>query len=193
MTIDVGELNTDKTEAPDAQISENPFSDFGMAIPAFAQSVPVDSINIGDMIYASKKVMGWIVKKNGKSFKIMKTDGSRTDWVPPKVQMLGFDSGVMVLRSLLNMLPGGQAGLGNMQGMLMPLMMMGGLGGEDNDLKSMLPMILMSQTGTGGTDPNAANPMASMLPMMMMMKMMGGNKGSSGTPFSGNGNKFFKN
>lgn len=184
ITIDLGDLNDDKTEAPNAQPVENPFNDFGMAIPAFAQSIPLDNVNIGDMIYQNKKVMGWIVKKRDKSFKVMKVDGTRSDWTPPKVQMLGFDSGVMVLRSLINMLPDGQAGLGNMQGMLMPMMAMGMAGGDD--MKSMLPLMLMSQTGAGGTAANMGN----MLPMLMMMKMMGGDKSGGAFP-SGNG-KFFK-
>lgn len=180
MTIDLGDLSDDKTEAEHAQVSENPFDDFGMAIPAFAQSVPVDNIALGDMIYSAGRVMGWVVKKNAKSFKIMKPDGTRSDWVPPKVQMLGFDSGVMVLRSLMNMLPGGEAGLGSMQGMLMPMMAMGMLDGEGDGMKSMLPMILMAQTGAGGTSANMSN----MLPMMMMMQMMGGkNKGPVGSKF----------
>jgi hypothetical protein len=167
------------TEAPDAQVSVNPFEDFGMAVPAFAQSVPVDSITLGDMIYSSSsnKVLGWVVKKNDKSFKLMKQDGTRSDWVPPKVQMIGFDSGVMVLRSLMNMLPGGASGLGQMQSMLMPMMAMGMMGDGDSgamDMKSMMPMMLMSQMGMGGAAAPVGGGMASMMPMMMMMQMMKG-------------------
>lgn len=194
-TIELGQLSDDKTEAPEAQVSVNPFDQFGMAVPAFAQSVPAASINLGDMIYssASNKVMGWVVKKNEKSFKLMKADGTRSDWSPPKVQMMGFDSGVMVLRSLINMLPGGQSGLGGFQSSLMPLMAMGMLGDSDGnsdggmDLKQMMPIMLMSQMGlglNGQTDSGAqgaAGGMASMMPMLMMMNMMGGgNKSSSG-------------
>lgn len=194
-SIELGTLNEDKTEAADAQVSVNPFEDFGMAVPAFAQSVPIASIALGDMIYSSAqdKVLGWVTKRNEKSFKLMKQDGTRSDWTPPKVQMIGFDSGVMVLRSLMNMLPGGSSGLGQMQSMLMPMMAMGMMGGDGDttsagglDLKSMMPMMLMSQMGLGGaTAPEGANPMASMMPMMMMMQMMkggggGGSKGGKG-------------
>lgn len=179
-------------DAPDAQISVNLFDEFGMVVPAFAQSVPVEQIALGDMIYSSaaNKVAGWVVKRSdsGKSFKIMKQDGTRSDWVPPKVQMIGFDSGVMVLRSLMNMLPGGASGLSQMQGMMMPMMMMGMMDGEGSaggmDMKAMMPMLLMSQMGTpavpGGVAP-AGNAMAQMMPMMMMMNMMkGGTNGSGG-------------
>ena len=189
MTIDLGNLNEDKTEAPEAQISENPFDDFGVAIPAFAQSTPVDNITIGDMIYTASGVMGWIVKKNDKSYKIMKPDGTRSDWVPPKVQMLGLDSGVMILRSLMNMLPDGNNGLANMQSMLMPMMAMGMMGDGDSegfDLKGILPMMLMSQTNAGGS---TATSMQNMLPMMMMLQMFGGNKKNN---FTSSNNKFFK-
>lgn len=190
-SIELNAINEDKTEAEDAQVSINPFEDFGMAVPAFAQSVPVTSIALGDMIYSSSsnKVLGWVVKKNEKSFKLMKQDGTRSDWTPPKVQMLGFDSGVMVLRSLMNMLPGGQGQLGQMQGMLMPMMAMGMLGDGENeggmDMKSMMPMLLMSQMGMAGTDPNAsAGMMGNMMQMMMMSQLMkGGSGGKNGGGF----------
>ena len=184
-SIELGDA-TD-SEAADAQVTINPFDDFGMAVPAFAQSVPVASISLGDMIYSSSsnKVLGWVVKKNEKSFKLMKQDGTRSDWTPPKVQMLGFDSGVMVLRSLMNMLPGGSSQLGQMQSMLMPMMAMGMLGDDDSsggmNLKQMMPMILMSQMNIGGTDPTAStNMMGNMMQMMMMMASMfnGGSKGN---------------
>lgn len=188
ITIELNELNEDKTDAANAQVSVNPFDDFGMEIPAFAQSVPVDSISLGDMIFSSStnKVLGWVVKKNEKSLKLMKEDGTRSDWVPPKVNMLGFDSGVMVLRSLMNMLPGGSTGLSNMQASLMPMMAMGvlGEGSTGLDLTAMMPIMLMSQMGMGTIDSTSANPMANMMPMLMMMQMMGGK--SSGGKFSPN-------
>lgn len=186
--ISLGEIDpASPNDAPDAQVSVNPFEDFGMVVPAFAQSVPLDSIALGDMIYSSSsnKVAGWVVKKSesGKSFKLMKQDGTRSDWVPPKVQMLGFDSGVMVLRSLMNMLPGGAAGLGQMQSMLMPMMAMGmmGDGAEGSmDMKAMMPMMLMSQMGLGGATAPVGGGMAQMMPMMMMMQMMKGSDGKAG-------------
>jgi hypothetical protein len=121
----------------------------------------------------------------------MKPDGTRSTWSPPKVQMLGLDSGVMVLRSLINMLPGGQGGLGQMQNMLMPLMLMGG---EDIglDLDSMMPLMLMSQMGVpqataDGSTPAAANPFGggNMMQTMLLMQLMkklnnGGNGGNQG-------------
>ena len=143
----------------------------------------------------AKEVNGWVVEIKAaatpvdpaaptslvKKFVIMTPDGTRKTWVPPKMSMLGFDSGVMVLRSLMNMLPGGAGGLGQMQNMLLPMMMMGGDEGG-MDMGSIMPMMLFSQMGgtTGVTDPAAPNPMAQMLPMMMMMQMMKGNKGGKG-------------
>lgn len=191
ITIELGDLNADKTEAESAQVSVNPFDQFGMEVPAFAQSVAVDSINLGDMIFSSatNKVLGWVVKKNDKSFKLMKQDGTRSDWVPPKVQMLGFDSGVMVLRSLLNTLPGGSSGLGQMQSALMPMLAMGmlGEGSTGFDLDNMMPIILMSQMGAAGTA-DAGNNMGNMMQMMMMAQMM---KGGTGSKFSGSRNDGF--
>ena len=52
VTIDLQSDVTD-TEAPNAEVSINMFDDFGITIPAFAQSVPVTSITLGDLIYGA--------------------------------------------------------------------------------------------------------------------------------------------
>lgn len=204
-------------EGDDATIEINLMDQFGMSIPAFAQSTPIASVNIGDVIFfGNSEKPGWVVEKrygvkptgsstktsrsaktagvlddsstidtNNVQFTLMKVDGQRTTWKPPKVTMLGMgDTGVMVLRSLLTMLPGGNAGLQGMQGMLMPMMMMGGDSGFD--LEKMMPLMLMGQMNAApvqnpdGTVTAAPNPMANMMPMMMMMQMM---KGNGGNPF----------
>jgi hypothetical protein len=214
-------------QGDDAEIEINMVEQFGMEIPAFAQSTPVDSVAIGDVIFfGANEKPGWVVEKrfskaasnsvpvtasrrkttavsaevevDGKfaSFVLMKVDGQRTTWKPPKVSMLGMgDTGVMVLRSLLTMLPGGNAGLQGMQGMLMPMMMMGG---GDLDLEKMMPLMLMGQMQAApiqnpdGTVTAAPNPMANMLPMMMMMQMMGEKKDGVGRR-PGKDSNFFDN
>lgn len=153
-------------EGDDAQIVENPFAEFSCPLPAFAQNTPVDQIKIGDLIYSAKKVMGWVVKvpdttKGEKAFRLLKPDGTRGEWRPPKVQSLGLDvGGAMVLRSLINTVPGGN--LEGLQGTLLPLMMMGG--NSFGDMESMLPLLLMSQNGALGGN--------NMLQTMLLMKMM---------------------
>jgi hypothetical protein len=118
------------------------------------------------------------IDKSNVQFTLMKVDGQRTTWKPPKVTMLGMgDNGVMVLRSLMSMLPGGSAGLQGMQNMMMPMMMMGG---EGMDFEKIMPLMLMGQMQSttvqnpDGTVVATQNPMAQMLPMMMMMQMMKG-------------------
>jgi hypothetical protein len=102
--------------------------------------------------------------------------------------MLGFDSGIMVVRSLLNMLPGGSGGLSQMQSMLGPMMMMGAVGGGEGeggmDLGSLMPMMLMSQMGgmPGSAPVEGGFNMGQMMPMMMMMGMM--KKGGKGGFFA---------
>ena len=182
-------------EGDDAQIEINLMDQFGMAIPAFAQSTPVDAVKAGDIIFFGKREnTGWVISRKegdtgkGPTFELMKVDGTRSHWKAPKISMLGMESGVMVLRSLMTMLPGGNAGLQGMQGMLMPMLMMGG----DLDLEKMMPMILMSQMGAQPTvnvdgTTSAATPAfgGNMMQMMMMMAMM---KGSS-NPFDMFGKK----
>lgn len=175
-------------ESDDATVTLNLVDQFGIGIPAFAQNTPQAAVQVGDLIYGAKGPLGWVVDKKEKSFNLLKPDGTRTNWSPPKVAMFGFDGGVMVLRSLMNMLPGGAGGLAGMQGALMPLLMMGG----DTDIGDLMPMLLMGQMGMtapGATNPDGtpatpvANPMAQMLPMMMMLQMMKGKGGSGGSFF----------
>jgi hypothetical protein len=177
------EIVTLDGEGDEAQVVMNPFAEFGVPLPAFAQNTPVDQIKQGDLIYNAKKVMGWVVKvpeEGKKSFTLLKPDGTRGEWRPPKVQSIGLDvSGAMVLRSLTNTLPGGN--LDGLQGMLLPMMMMGGGG----DMEKMLPLLLMGQSGMGGV--GGSN---NMLQMMMMMKMLKGDK-SSGNGASGALGSFF--
>jgi hypothetical protein len=182
-------------EGDDAQIEINLIDQFGMEIPAFAQSTPIDAVKAGDIIYfGASDRPGWVIEKKadtgkGPTFVLMKVDGTRSSWKPPKVTMLGMESGVMVLRSLLTMLPGGSAGLSGMQNALLPMMMMGGMGGDGEDgggfnMEAMMPMLLMGQMSAApvaaadGTVAAAPNPMAQMMPMMMMMQMMKGNGGN---------------
>ncbi|TFH07295.1 MAG: hypothetical protein E4H14_08830 [Candidatus Thorarchaeota archaeon] len=178
-------ITTIEGEGDDAQIVLNLFDQFGMEVPAFAQSTPSTSVTVGDLIVTgdNKRSYGWVLEKKEKSFIVLRPDGTRTNWSPPKVQMFGLDSGVMVVRSLLNILPGGNAGLGNMQSMLMPMLMMGD---GAIDLEAMMPMMLMSQVGTDPANPTGgANNMGNMMQMMMMMQLFkrGGGSGRGGNFF----------
>ena len=181
-SISYSAKNEDNTELIDPQVSINMFEEFGVAVPAFAHAVPAESISLGDMIYSSSqsRVLGWVVECKPKSMELMKPDGTRSRWVPPRVQMIGFDSGVMVLRSLVNMLPGGNQQLGSMQGMLLPMISMGMLdtdGDSEFSLEKLMPLMLMGQMQPS-TDPLQANAsMQMMMQMMLMSKMLG--KGSS--------------
>ena len=53
LTCSLGELSEDGTEAISPEINVNLFDQFGMSVPAFAQSVPVNTISLGDIIYSS--------------------------------------------------------------------------------------------------------------------------------------------
>lgn len=183
-------------EGDDAQVTINMFDQFGFEVPAFAQNTPTAGVNVGDLVVGVKGIQGWVIEKKEKQLVLMKPDGSRGSMTPPKVSMMGLEGGIMVLRSLVNMLPGGKGGLDQMQTMLMPMLMMGGMNGEDGislDLDAIMPMMLMSQMGMGAqvdpNNPNAAllqqNSMSSMMQMMMMAQLMKG--GGMGKMFGGSG------
>lgn len=201
-------------EGDDAEIEINMFDQFGMEIPAFAQSTPVASVSVGDLIYfGSTEKPGWVIEvkygvkptgsttksrskaavvaeedKTNVQFVLMKTDGQRTTWKAPKVKMLGMGTdGVMVIRSLLTMLPGGQAALGGMQNNLMMMMQMSAMSGDEGgiDMEAMIPMMLMGQMA-GGDSGGGNNFMQAMM-MAQMFKgggMFGGKKSGGSTPFS---------
>lgn len=158
-------------EGDSAFINQNLFDEFGMILPAFAQSIPVSDVKAGDIIYrGSSNNVAWVISKNeDDKFKLMKPNGETTGWTPPKVHMLGFETGVMVLRSLVSMLPNGDKDVGTMQNMLMPLMMMDSdnMFGGSGVMDKMMPFMLMQMmNGSGGM-----NNMNMFMPLMMMQMM----------------------
>jgi hypothetical protein len=192
-------ITTVSGEGADARVETNMVDDFGVDVPAFAQSTPVDQVKLGDLI-VSNALTGWVIEKqDGGVFKLLQADGTRTEWAPPKQHMMGMDitnGGVMVLRSLMNMFPSGEGesgGMAGIQNMIMPMMLMGG----DMDLDRIMPMVLMSQMGntipsTDG-DGTAANPFAAMggnmMQTMMMMQMFSGGGSAGGPGFFGRGGR----
>lgn len=191
-------------EGDSAQVSINMIEQFGIPIPAFAQNTPVDNVKVGDLIWVNNQPKGWVIQiKEGKAvtqpsdddgnastavavpkkFSLMSPAGTTHTWTPPKVSMLGFESGVMVLQSLTGMF--GQNGLGDMQNQLMPMFMMGGLDG--GDLEDIMPMLLMSQSGALGGN----NFLQTYMTMSMMKGMFGGEKNAKfDKHFSGRRNHF---
>jgi hypothetical protein len=190
-------------EGDDAQVTINMFDQFGLSVPAFAQNTPTAAVNVGDLVVGQRGIQGWVVQVQEKQLCLMKPDGTRSTMTPPKVSMMGLEGGVMVLRSLINMLPGGSGGLNQMQTMLMPMLMMGQMNGDDGggegfaglNLDAIMPMMLMGQMNLGGAvdpaNPNAAllqqNSMSSMMQMMMMAQMFKG--GGMGNMFGGSSKK----
>ena len=98
-----GIMSLDDSDASNPCVSVNVFDSFSMGVPAFAQNTPVAQVSAGDLLVGVKEIIGWVTEVNdgGKSFQLLRPTGTISKWVPPKVQMLGFDSGVMVVRSLL--------------------------------------------------------------------------------------------
>jgi len=167
---DEGIITYEKDADGEPQINLNLFDQFGVALPAFAQNTSKGGVVEGDLLVGSKDILGWVVEIKDKSFTLMKPSGTRTNWTPPKVNMLGaIDGGVMVLRSLMSMLPGGNAGLGQMQSFLLPMLMMGD---GDIDLSKIMPMMLFSQMGGTSSDPANAGGMNNMMQAMMMVSLM---------------------
>ena len=130
-------------EGENAQVVENMFSEFGMAVPAFAQSVPFDDVQLGDLAFRPGGRPGWVVEKNPNSLILLNTDSSEGTLRRNKVVTMGMDqSGVMVLRNLFNMT--GAAGQQNFQ-MMMPMLMAGSTNEDAGDMVQM--MLMMSMMG----------------------------------------------
>ena len=210
-----GGISSIEGEGDGATITTNLVEQFSMAVPAFAQQTSISDVKVGDMILQANDKPAWVVArietedkasaaavaagapgpvKVNVSFELLRADGTSTKYRAPKVVVLGLDtSGVMVVRSLISMLPGGQGGLGQMQNMMM---MMGMFSGDSSDLEDIMPMMLMSQMGGPGAllggqpDPTAGNGMSQMLPMMLMAKMMGGGKRNKNSSYDNGGSPF---
>lgn len=151
-------------------ISVNPFDNFGMAIPAFATITPFEKVAAGDLIVGDKGILGWVTAKTGAALKLLDFNGMNKNYTPPKVAIGGQD-GVLVVQSLGGLV-GGDAGLGGLQGALLPLLM---AGGDNNELEDILPLMLLQQSQGGD---KAAAGLNSMLPMLFLSKSgKGGNGG----------------
>ena len=142
-------------EGEEAQVVENMFSEFGVAVPAFAQSVPFDDVQLGDLAFRPGGRPGWVVEKNPNSLILLNTDSSEGTLRRNKVVTMGMDqSGVMVLRNLFSLT--GAAGQQNFQ-MMLPMLMAGSTNEDAGDMVQM--MLMMSMMGqdqaapaaTGGT------------------------------------------
>lgn len=144
-------------EGDEAQVTENLFSEFGMAVPAFAQSVPFDQVQLGDLAYRAGGRPGWVVEKNPNSLILLNTDSSEGTIRRNKTITMGMDqSGVMILRNLFNLT--GASGQQNFQ-MLLPMLM---VGSKNEDAGSMVEMMLMMSV----MQPQAAQPAAVQIPEM---------------------------
>lgn len=150
-------------------VSVNPFDSFGQRIPAYAVNTPNADIELGDIIVGANDVLGWVVKKNAASLEILKKDGQITRYSPVKTQIFG-TNGYMVVKNLFNLV--GTEGATGLQGMLMPLMLMGGDSGAD--IESILPFLLLQGQSNqpGGTAFN----LQAMLPLLLMKGGLGGGK-----------------
>lgn len=171
------------TLGKDGIIDQNPMDFFSMEVPAFALNTPIKDIKRGDILVSSGKAYAFVLEngmtentnKNAtsadnmverSSIEAMNFMGHITRFRPKKVNIMGNTGGVMVVKSLFNMMGANeQDGSFNMQSML-PLMMMMKSGDGKGDMKDMLlPLMLMGGQQGGG--------LGGMNPMMLML-MMGG-------------------
>lgn len=179
----------------DATVSVNLMDQFSMPLPAFAQSTPKNGVMVGDIILrGANSDPAWVIEKKEDgdkvSFRLLKVSGETVSWKAPKIQLMGFDGGVMVLRSLLTMLPGGAGDLGALQSNLLPmLMMMGDDGDSGGMLEKMMPLMLMqSMGGAGGAAAGGGMMNGMMLAMMMSGKSpFGGGSSPKNAVFRGGG------
>lgn len=168
----------------DAVVNINMLDEFGVAVPAYAQSTQQADVKVGDIIMTGAGLgkISWVIERKesdaGVRYRTMKPSGDYGSWAPPKKTIMGFDTGVMVLRPLFSMVGGSEPGANGLQGMQQSLMMMAMMGGNEASAGSfdkIMPFLLMggSMGGAGG----ANNPMQ----MMLMMQMMqGGGFGGMG-------------
>lgn len=155
-------------DANDAQVSEDMLAMFSLPVPAFAQPLPLEQINFGDIIYGDKGALGWVIKKTAKTVAVMNKQGVTSTITPRKVAMFGANGNtMMVLRSLVAMSGGTTEAFGGIQQSMLPMLMLMGDKADGDLLSTMLMMQFMG--GQPGANAAAMNP-------MMMMLMLGKGK-----------------
>lgn len=194
---DEGIATLDGLDAGDPFVNINMIDDFGIPIPAYAQSTAQADVKVGDIIVTGRNAISWVIERketdNGVRFKTMKVSGDTGSWVPPKKTTMGFVSGTMILRPLINMFGGNQQSIGGMQSMMMMMAMFDdGAGVDVGVFDKIMPMMLMQSMQGGDVNGMMANPMISMMLMQQFMGggnsiMSGGNGGGKGS-----GNPVFK-
>ena len=143
-------------DGENAQVVENMFSEFGVAVPAFAQSVPFDDVQLGDLAFRPGGRPGWVVEKNPNSLILLNTDSSEGTLRRNKVVTMGMDqSGVMVLRNLFSLT--GAGGQANFQ-MMLPMLMAGSTNEDAGDMVQMMLMMSVMGQGTPGAEVAASAP-----------------------------------
>ncbi len=158
-----GSIYSLQGEGESAQVVENMFSEFGVAVPAFAQSVPFDSVQVGDLAFRPGGRPGWVVEKNPNSLILLNTDSSEGTLRRNKVVTMGMDqSGVMVLRNLFSLT--GAAGQQNFQ-MMMPMLMAGSTNDDAGDMVQMMLMMSMMNPPVDSSGSMSASPAAEAPPM----------------------------
>ena len=141
-------------EGDGAQVVENMFSEFGLAVPAFAQSVPFDDVQVGDLAFRPGGRPGWVVEKNPNSLILLNTDSSEGTLRRNKIVTMGMDqSGVMILRNLFSLT--GAGGQANFQ-MMLPMLMAGSTNDDAGDMVQMMLMMSVMGQGTPGVEAPAA-------------------------------------
>lgn len=143
-------------------LSKNPLDFFGMDIPAFAMLTPVSQVKAGDILVSEKKAYGFIqeVTESG-SLRTLNVQGHSSRFLPTKVNMMGIEKGVTIVKSFGNLF--GQSEGGQMD--MSTLMMMSVMTGDKGNFEDMLPMLMLSG-GLGGGAAGAMNP-------LMLMMLMG--------------------
>lgn len=144
------------------ELSKNPLDFFSMPIPAFAMLTPVSQVTEGDILVSDGKAYGFIqeITDTG-SLRTINMQGHQSRFVPTKVNMMGIEKGVNIVKSFTSMF-GNQNQAQGQGGMDMnTLMMMSMLSGSNNKMEDMLPLMMMSGAMGGGQ----------MNPMMLMMMM----------------------
>lgn len=143
-------------------LSKNPLDFFGMDIPAFAMLTPVAQVRPGDILVSEKKAYGFIqeVTDSG-SLRTLNVQGHSSRFLPTKVNMMGIEKGVTIVKSFGNLFGQGEGGQMDMS----QLMMMSMMTGDKGNFEDMLPMLMLSG-GLGGGAASAMNP-------LMLMMLMG--------------------
>lgn len=114
------------------------FEDMTVELPAVGVFTNFDDVKVGDIVLHGNEAVGWVIRINKGSLRIVTSEGKIETHVPKVTMMLG-TKGIMVVKNFITSQGGNNTTMG-----VDPMMMMLMMSGKKTSLRDKLPMLMMA-------------------------------------------------